>query len=146
MNYNYPQIYPQSMYMSGRPTYMDMMQQTTAYGGIKGRPVASYDEAKASIIDFDGSIFYFPDAANQRIYTKQINLDGTSSLKTYALVQEPIPQKQNISQELPTNNLVTKEEFESTIGNLTNEIQTLKGALNKNDESTKQIVTTDLKF
>ena len=56
-----------------RPTYQSM-----PYMGIKGRPVASIEEARASIIDFDGSIFYFPDLANKRIYTKQINMDGSA--------------------------------------------------------------------
>jgi hypothetical protein len=45
------------------------MQQPTMYG-LKGRPVASIEEAKASPIDFDGSIFFFPDVANKKIYTK----------------------------------------------------------------------------
>lgn len=35
------------------------------------------------MIDFDGSVFYFPDLANNKIYTKQINMDGTSSLYVY---------------------------------------------------------------
>ena len=43
---------------------------------LKGRPVSSIDEARATSIDFDGSVFYFPDLANKCIYTKQINLDG----------------------------------------------------------------------
>lgn len=38
--------------------------------GLKRRPVSSIDEACASTIDFDGSVFYFPDLANKRIYTK----------------------------------------------------------------------------
>ena len=50
--------------------------------GNRIRPVSSLDEVKASSIDFDGSIFYFPDAANQTIYTKQINLDGLIKYKT----------------------------------------------------------------
>ena len=146
MNYPYYQQMPQSAFTSGRPTCMDMMQQQNQqYLTIKGRPVASFDEAKASMIDFDGSIFYFPDAANQKIYTKQINLDGTSSLKVYALVQTPNPQQNTIS-ELP-DNIITKEEFESAINTLTNEIQNLKGAMNKNDEqpSTKHDAI-DIKF
>lgn len=134
MNYPFYQQMPQSTFTPGRPTYMDVMQQQNQqYLAIKGRPVASFDEAKASMIDFDGSIFYFPDAANQKIYTKQINLDGTSSLKVYALVQTPTSQ-QNTFSELP-DNIVTKKEFESAINNLTNEIQNLKGVMNKNDES-----------
>lgn len=145
MNYPYYQQMQQPTFMPGRPTYMDaMMQQNQQYLTIKGRPVASFDEAKASMIDFDGSIFYFPDAANQKIYTKQINLDGTSSLKVYALVQTPTPQ-QNTFSELP-NNIVTKEEFESVIGNLTNEIQNLKGVKNKNDEPPTTNDVADLKF
>ena len=34
------------------------------------RPVASLDEVRAISIDFDGSVFYFPDYANRKIYTK----------------------------------------------------------------------------
>ena len=47
--------------------------------------VSSIEEARASLIDFDGSIFYFPDLANKRIYTKQINIDGTATLNVYEL-------------------------------------------------------------
>jgi hypothetical protein len=49
------------------------------------RPVSSVEEVKASPIDFDGSVFYFPDIANKRIYTKGINLDGTVSINVYEL-------------------------------------------------------------
>ena len=51
--------------------------------GLKGRPVSSIDEVRATSIDFDGSMFYFPDLANKKIYTKQINYDGTSTLNVY---------------------------------------------------------------
>jgi len=47
---------------------------------LKGKPVASVEEARATSIDFDGSIFFFPDLANKRIYTKQINMDGTATM------------------------------------------------------------------
>jgi hypothetical protein len=57
---------------------------------LKGRPVASLEEARAMTIDFDGSVFYFPDLANKRIYTKQINVDGTASLNMYELKEIPI--------------------------------------------------------
>jgi hypothetical protein len=49
------------------------------------RPVSSVEEVRASPIDFDGSIFYFPDIANKKIYTKSINLDGTVSINVYEL-------------------------------------------------------------
>lgn len=77
--------------------------------GLKGRPVSSIDEAKASSIDFDGTVFYFPDVANKRIYTKQINLDGTVSLLMYELKEIPVPSQPNF---------VTREEFENTIAQL----------------------------
>lgn len=61
------------------------VDQTQPQMGIKGRPVSSIEEARAISIDFDGSVFYFPDLANRRIYTKQINMDGTASLNVYDL-------------------------------------------------------------
>lgn len=55
---------------------------------LKGRPVVSLEEARASQIDLDGSLHIFTDIGNKKIYTKQINLDGTATLNTYALVEE----------------------------------------------------------
>ena len=80
--------------------------------GIKGRPVASMEEARASIIDFDGSIFYFPDLANKRIYTKQINMDGTAILNMYELKEIPTETPAAGAQ------YVTREEFEAAIASL----------------------------
>lgn len=82
--------------------------------GLKGRPVSSLDEVRAAQIDFDGSIFVFPDFANQRIYTKQINLDGTASLNMYCLTEIPSFESK----------YVTKEEF-------TNTLESIKTALNQ---------------
>lgn len=75
---------------------------------LKGRPVSSIDEARASTIDFDGSVFYFPDLANKRIYTKQINVDGTATLLMYELKELPVDQPP----------FVTREEFENTINQI----------------------------
>jgi hypothetical protein len=77
--------------------------------GLKGRQVTSIEEARASTIDFDGSVFYFPDLANKRIYTKQINLDGTATLLMYELKEIPA--------ESPAP-FVTREEFENTVNQL----------------------------
>lgn len=76
--------------------------------GLKGRPVSSIEEVKASSIDFDGTVFYFPDLANRRIYTKQINMDGTSTLQLYELKEIPV-------EPAP---YVTRQEFEETINQL----------------------------
>lgn len=67
------------------------VDQTQPQMGIKGRPVSSIEETRAISIDFDGSVFYFPDLANRRIYTKQINMDGTASLNVYELKNESTP-------------------------------------------------------
>ena len=74
--------------------------------GLKGRPVSSLEEVRATSIDFDGSIFYFPDLANKRIYTKQINMDGTASLNMYEL--KPVPKER-------VNDYITRAEFEEAI-------------------------------
>ena len=79
--------------------------------GLKGRPVSSIDEARASSIDFDGSVFFFPDLANKCIYTKQINMDGTATLLMYELKEIPIQSQPNF---------VTREEFENTITQIKN--------------------------
>ena len=89
--------------------YAPPIRSTT--GMLKGRLVSSIDEARASSIDFDGTVFYFPDIANKCIYTKQINLDGTATLLMYELKEIPVPQQPNF---------VTREEFENTIAQLQN--------------------------
>lgn len=103
--------YSQQPYQMNRPIYPVMMQQT--YAGLKGRPVASIEEARASIIDFDGSVFYFPDLANKKIYTKQISMDGTAILNMYELKDIPI----NTS-EINNSQFITREEFEAVIATL----------------------------
>ena len=80
---------------------MPMMQNY-----IKGRPVVSIDEARASQIDLDGSLYVFPDLGNKRIYTKQINIDGTATFNVFTLAPEAP------STEPPTPQMyVTKEEL-----------------------------------
>lgn len=88
-----------------QPRYQMPMQQVI---GLKGRPVASIEEARAATIDFDGSIFFFPDLANKKIYTKQINMDGTMSLNVYDLNVAPTEE----------TGFVTKQEFENAMGRI----------------------------
>lgn len=76
---------------------------------LKGRPVTSIDEVRATSVDFDGSISYFPDLANGRIYTKQINMDGTSKILMYEPVDIPQPVMQG------QNDYITREEFNTAI-------------------------------
>ena len=87
-----------------------MIPMQRSYLGLKGRPVSSVEEVKAASIDFDGSVFFFPDLANKRIYTKYINMDGTLGYGVYELRTD------NLEQASP---YVTREEFEQAIQTLT---------------------------
>lgn len=91
-------------------------QPQPAFIGLKGRPVSSLEEARAAAIDFDGSVFFFPDLANKRIYTKQINLDGTASMNMYEYKEVP-------TEAFNSSNFVTRQEFDETLNDI-------KGALN----------------
>lgn len=92
---------------------------------IKGRPVVSIEEARASQIDLDGSLFVFTDIGNKKIYTKQINLDGTATLNTYSLVEE-VAQPESY---------VTKAEFDNALALIEkrfNEEKEIKGESTRN--------------
>lgn len=99
-------------------------QQQSAFIGLKGRPVSSLEEARAAAIDFDGSVFFFPDLANKRIYTKQINLDGTASMNMYEYKEVP-------TEAFNSSNFVTRQEFDETLNDI-------KGALNMIAQQTQQ--------
>lgn len=90
--------------------------------GLKGRPVSSIDEAKVAQIDFDGSLFIFPDIANKKIYTKQIGPDGSVILNMYE--SKPIP-------EISANNFITREEFNEVV-------ETLRQAIPKVQKEEKE--------
>lgn len=115
-NYNY---YPQQTQVTQQqPMYqMPAYRQAPLSAGLKGRLVSSLEEARATSIDFDGSVFYFPDLANKRIYTKQINIDGTASLYVYELREIPI--EKDVGSFVPSvEKFVTREEFEQVLQQL----------------------------
>ena len=95
-------------YYQPNPQMQTQQRIMPTFPTLKGRPVSSIEEARASSVDFDGTVFYFPDLANKRIYTKHINVDGTASLLMYELKEIPVEQP----------SFVTREEFENTIGQL----------------------------
>ena len=99
-------------------------QPQPAFIGLKGRPVSSLEEARAAAIDFDGSVFFFPDLANKRIYTKQINLDGTASMNMYEYKEVP-------TEAFNSSNFVTRQEFDETLNDI-------KGTLNMIAQQTQQ--------
>ena len=112
------------MYPTNNFSYYSQQQQATPImqssvmpqqaNLLKGRPVSSFEEARAMTIDFDGSTFFFPDLANKRIYTKQINLDGTASLNMYELKEIPVEDP------FAAKGFITREEFEAVIAELKN--------------------------
>ena len=111
MNYN---NFQQQQYMQQQVGYKQptMQQYYNWNGNQQVRPVSSIEEAKASPIDFDGTVFYFPDLANKRIYTKHIGMDGIAVLNMYELKEMPIQQPQK---EIDLSHYVTREELEQTI-------------------------------
>lgn len=108
-----------------RYNYYDSGNMQQFNTGIKGRMVASFEEARVNPIDFDGSIFYFPDTTGTRIYTKQIGLDGKPSLKVYELV-ENVEMQTNNSNNINMNDFVSKKEFKEIIEQLNQQLQELK--------------------
>ena len=110
-------------------------QQQAVQQYIKGRPVSSAEEAKASMIDLDGSLFVFPDVKNKLIYTKQIMLDGTAEFHTYRLVPET---KQNAQEQNTINNqYVLDSDFRAVVGELNRKIELLKNGGVVNEYATE---------
>ena len=118
-NYTYYPPVQQPMGQQVVPNYTqpNYLRTAQSQNGLKGRLVSSLEEARATPIDFDGSIFYFPDLANKRIYTKQINMDGTATLNMYELRETPA---MNENPQVPQsiNNFTTRDEFEQVIGRI----------------------------
>lgn len=148
MYQNIPQQNPYYQYGNNyMPQYqraipMDQNAQMSQYGMpnpqpsqgfLKGRPVVSIEEARASQIDLDGSLFVFTDIGNKKIYTKQINLDGTASLNTFALVEE--------DKNTPPPEYVTKAEFDRIVSQLGNTISVLQKELNERAVSSHKTQT-----
>lgn len=97
---------------------------------IKGRPVSNVQEANAAMIDFDGSVFVFLDKAHNKIYTKQLGMDGNIQFEEYSRVMSPnmaaeAPQG-GAEPTLPTGEYVTTGELEEALSGLYNRISTLE--------------------
>ena len=101
---NYVTPYPQQAYEAQQ--YMPI----NTGNFLKGRPVVSIEEARAASIDMDGSLHIFTDIGNKKIYTKQINLDGTATLNVYSL-DNNVQQQSNL-------NFITREEFNTEMAKI----------------------------
>ena len=129
MAYNYSQ--PQYQQIQTPPGYTNYRQPAPQYPVWNQspvvnqptqqiRPVTSIEEVRACPIDFDGSVFYFTDVANRKIYTKQIGLDGSAIINLYE--QKEITPTAAV---IPVGEYVTKEEFEQTIKALIEKYETI---------------------
>ena len=111
MNYTYPQqqyVPQQNPYR--QMTYTPTWNSTPQTPQI--RPVSSVEEVRACPIDFDGSVFYFPDVAHRKIYTKSVNMDGTVSINLYEL------RELTSADQLNDSSYITRQEFEETVSQL----------------------------
>jgi hypothetical protein len=122
--YMNPMYSPQAQRLQQMEQQYPQFTQNQIYANnaanMKCRPVSSLDEVKATMVDFDGSVSVFTDFAHGRIYTKQINLDGTATINSYAIEQP---------QAMTEAATVTKNEFDNTVSALQNEINNLKSIL-----------------
>lgn len=103
---------------------------------LRGRPVASLEEVRAIPIDFDGTTFYFPDVSNNRIYTKQIGLNGQAIFRMYQLTELPTTTTASAQE------YVSKEEFNKAINELSAQLTQVKqggGTANGNQSTSGSI-------
>lgn len=107
--------------------------QNTFPNVVKGRPVSNEEEANAAMIDFDGSLFVFPDKAHGKIYTKQLGLDGNIIFNRYSLdtansASVPVsePSQPNLQE------YMKREDFDKEITALREHIQRLEQKLSSN--------------
>lgn len=101
---------------------------------LKCRPVSSKEEAMASQIDLDGSLWVFTDVGNGKIYTKQINNDGTATFKAY---------EQTTNENTYSTEYVTKDEFNKVVQSLVAAIQSSSSTATQKEEQKKQASKKD---
>lgn len=103
------------------------MQQNLPIQYLKCRPVSSKEEARACQIELDGSLNVFTDVANGKIYTKQINNDGTATFKTYVFTEDENPYN--------SSEFVTKDEFNKVIQTLMASMNLTNNNIENNNEN-----------
>lgn len=121
----------QSQY-NQQPPYNQMAQQTQPVG-LNGEIVDSLDVVKAKNVDMSGNVTFYPKSDMTEIYTKQLQVDGTSRIVTYKAVQ---PEEQK--QDEPMKQYVDIQTLNTMLGQLKSEIlQGVGGGLSE----IKQMIT-----
>ena len=108
--------------------YNNYMGQNQTNQFLKCRPVSSKEEAMAFQIDLDGSLWVFPSVGNGKIYTKQINNDGTATFSTYSLTKNENP--------FNASEYVTKDELNQVV-------KSIMAAITSNNSASVQNNNTD---
>lgn len=72
-----------------QPQYNPQMQAQPI--GLNGEIVDSIDVVKAKNVDMSGNVTFYPKTDLSEIYTKQLQMDGTSRIVTYRAVQPETP-------------------------------------------------------
>lgn len=111
-----------------RPIYGNAQNQNSWY---RVKPVSSIEEVRGINIDFDGSIFYFPDCAGQRIYTKQIGMDGMPIIKMYELKEIPASSQ-------TSGDFITRKEFDVALSQIKEAFSQIMQPQAQPQESEKQ--------
>ena len=93
---------------------------------LKGRAVTGIEEVRGTIIDQDGSLFIFPDIGHNKIYTKQINIDGTATINSFALEKTPVQTEQKYVEVEQMNKIIN--DFNQQIQILQQRIEELSTA------------------
>ena len=116
-----------------QPSNFTRTQQNVFVRAVTGR-----EEAIAAQIPLDGSIVAFTDFAHKKIYTKQINLDGTATLNTYVLQEnpEPIPTSAPapIERQEDLSGYVKQDELEAVCRSFTQQISGLEAKIREYED------------
>lgn len=144
MNQQPPQQYQQQQMqqpMMQQNNQFSMQQQIPQNNIVKCRAVTNIDEARAATIDFDGTLYVFPDTFHHMIYTKQISTDGTPSFRVF--VEQPdMPTQQQMIIQQPQididelkSGLVNSDEFNSFKQNVYNKLTDITEKYNAINEA-----------
>ena len=128
------QSYPQ------QPSYPSATQVAPATPVIKGRPVSNEQEANAAMIDFDGSLFIFPDNAHGKIYTKQLGLDGNIIFNSYSrdvVAPAPAQEQPQTAPSQDLSGLVKQTDFEKQMGEIRERFNRIEQRLQNNKGGSK---------
>ena len=135
MNYMQTQQRLNQMQQNIQPPLQNSMQTDKFF---KTLPVTSFDEAKAAMISFDGSLNIYVDTQHDRIYTKQLTNNGLAELKVYTLSKENEP-KENVVE------YVTKGDYNALlerVNKLQEKLNTLGGKHNESNGNNANIQPT----